>query len=212
MPVTPETQRQRVFNEMRKAILDGSLKPGEALSERGLGENAGVSRIPVREALIQLESCGLVRFINGRGAVVRTFGFHEIRDLYQVRESLEGTAARMVAGHFEASELAPLEDALRALLAEKNPSAEKARRIGSDFHDLILRKCPNALLKRMLTEIREQTQLARAMSYHKASRAQVIQGVKEHLAVIRALREGDGDRAEKCMRSHISAWKDLALA
>jgi DNA-binding GntR family transcriptional regulator len=207
-----DSQRQRVVSETRAAILSGAFKAGEALSERALGEAAGMSRVPVREALIQLEGCGLVQFINGRGAVVRTFGLNEIRDLYEVRESLESRAAALAAGHIDTSALEPLECELRALLAAKNPSAEKAQQVGSALHDLVLVECRNALLKRLLTDIRDQIQLSRTISYRKASRAQVIQGVKEHLALIRALRDGDGERAGERMRVHIAAWRSVALA
>src|SRR5690606_22427183 len=92
------TQRELAFNQIRQAILDGSLKPGDPISEREFSKQSNVSRVPIREALIQLEACGLVSYRKARGAFVRAFEIKEIKELYQIRESLEGQAAHNAAG------------------------------------------------------------------------------------------------------------------
>src|SRR5689334_11154291 len=86
--------RLKVEDELRQAIIDGRLAPGERLTERRLTEMTGVSRTLIREALRQLESQGLVSLIPNKGPVVRELTAAEGRDLYAIRAVLEGLAAR----------------------------------------------------------------------------------------------------------------------
>lgn len=89
--------RQQVLEELRRAIIDGDLAPGERLIERDLCERLGVSRTVIREVLRQLESEGLVGMIPNRGPVVRALSLDEARELYAIRAVLEGLAARLFA-------------------------------------------------------------------------------------------------------------------
>ncbi len=204
------TQRERVFNQLRKAILDGRLRPGQPVSERALGEQVRASRIPVREALIQLHNRGLVTLIEGRGAFVRTFTIDEVRQLYEVREALEGMAARAAAGRVDPADLDRFEADLGKLLEpDDRTPAEDIRRTSTAFHEAVIRGCGNPLLERMVADIRGQIRLSRALSYRYASRGQILQGVKEHLAILRALRAGNGAAAEQRMRAHIAAWREF---
>lgn len=206
------TQRERVFKQLRKAILDGKLEPGQPIAERALGELAKASRIPVREALIQLQNRGLVTLIGGRGAFVRTFTLDEVRQLYEVREALEGTAARAAAGHIDPSELDRFESAFEGFLGRANGgSSEGVRRVSTAFHEAIICECQNPLLERVVADIRSQIHLSRKLSYRYASHTQILRGVKEHLAILRALRAGNGALAEQRMRAHIAAWRALRI-
>src|SRR5438132_13098760 len=83
-----------VYAELRRAILDREFDPGEPLTELELSHRFRVSRTPVREALAKLERDHLVRVVPKKGAFVRTLSHDEIRDLYEVREELEGFEAR----------------------------------------------------------------------------------------------------------------------
>ena len=85
---------QKVFQRIREDILEGNYKVGEELKEQLIGEQMGVSRTPVREALRQLELEGLVEIISNKGAFVVGFSLEDIQDIYEMRAELEGLCAK----------------------------------------------------------------------------------------------------------------------
>jgi len=203
-------QRERVFQEMRGEILDGILKPGDPISEREYSKRANVSRVPVREALIQLESRGLVTYRKAQGAFVRAFGVDDIRQLYEVREQLEGASARLAAGKMEAAALDEIEAKLLSFKeAKTQKQRDEIRAVNTELHDTILKSCGNVILQRMLGDVREQITLSRAWRFHASSEEEILERVNDHLKILHALRDGDGERAEREMRLHIAGWRKL---
>ncbi len=207
--VTVQSQRDRVFHETHKAIVAGELKPGDPISEREYGKRANVSRVPVREALIQLESAGLVTMIPERGAFVRAFGLQDVRQLYEVREGLEGMAARLAAGRMDAGDLSRFVALFRAFLdAGGEVNRDEMHAVNVRFHEAIALSCDNALLQRMLSNIRDQIQIARVRRFSKSSTAEILERARHHLGIAEALLAGDGAEAERRMRAHVAAWRD----
>jgi DNA-binding GntR family transcriptional regulator len=203
---------ERVFEQIRKEILSGSLKPGDPLSECELASRVKVSRVPVREALIRLEAKGLISLIKDRGGVVRTFGIEEIRHLYEVRECLEGLAARLAAGRIPSKELQTFEKAFQAFKPTGSTGdITRLRRVNAQLHETISANCENPLLQRSLSDIREQVQLSRAFAHSKLSTVDVLNRVQDHLTILQALRSGNGAKAEERMRAHISRWRTISL-
>src|ERR1700682_3154662 len=90
---------------IREAILEGRLEPGARLKEEELARELGISRTPVREALLMLQAEGLIETVPNRGAVVRTHDADDLIDLYQLRALLEGYAARQAAARVSDEEL-----------------------------------------------------------------------------------------------------------
>lgn len=206
------SQRERVFAELIGDMLDGVLKPGDSISERQYSKRANVSRVPVREALIQLESKGLVTYRKAQGAFVRAFGVEDIRDLYEVREQLEGAAARLSAGRIEAALLDEIEVKLKAITEAKTQEQRtEIRKINTELHDLIMISCGNALLQRMLGEVREQINISRVWRFYASSEEGILARMHDHLRILHALRKGDGAEAESEMRAHIASWRKLEL-
>jgi DNA-binding GntR family transcriptional regulator len=209
---TDKSLSNRVFDQIRKEILAGQLRPGDPLSEREVSLRANVSRVPVREALIRLEAKGLIVLTKDRGGMVRTFGIDDIRHLQEVRESLEGLAARLAAGQIPSKQLWEFEKAMRVFRRSSN-SGDTAQlwRANAQFHEAIIANCGNPLLQRSLADIREQIQLSRALMHSKQSFSDVLQRVQDHLTILRALKSGDGAKAEEHMRVHISRWRTINL-
>ncbi|HWO30095.1 MAG TPA: GntR family transcriptional regulator, partial [Candidatus Acidoferrum sp.] len=102
----------RAYARIRDRIMEGELLPDEPLSEYQLAEQLKLSRTPVREALKRLEHEGLVRFVFNRGAFVEGLSVHDIVEIYQVREQLEGFAARLAAGEMPLEESSALDNEL----------------------------------------------------------------------------------------------------
>ena len=102
--------RIQVFNTLEDAILNGSYKEGDSLNELRLSKSLGVSRTPVREALMQLELEGLVKNIPNKGAVVVGISEQDVEDIYEIRIRIEGLAARLCAEKITDEELEELEE------------------------------------------------------------------------------------------------------
>ena len=97
--------RIQVINTLEDAILNGSYKEGDSLNELRLSKSLGVSRTPVREALMQLELEGLVKNIPNKGAVVVGISEQDVEDIYEIRIRIEGLAARLCAEKITDEEL-----------------------------------------------------------------------------------------------------------
>ena len=97
--------RTQVFRQLEKAILDGDLAPGTSLTEVKLSQELGVSRTPIREALMQLELEGLVKTTHNKGAVVVGISSGDVNDIYLIRTKVEGLAARRAAQNISDEEL-----------------------------------------------------------------------------------------------------------
>lgn len=104
--------RIQVFNTLEDAILNGSYKEGDSLNELRLSKSLGVSRTPVREALMQLELEGLVKNIPNKGAVVVGISEQDVEDIYEIRIRTEGLAARLCAEKITDEELEELEQCM----------------------------------------------------------------------------------------------------
>ncbi|MDR1829131.1 MAG: GntR family transcriptional regulator [Methylobacteriaceae bacterium] len=208
-------QKQSVYviDQIRKKILDGELEPGYPISERVLSSSLGTSRVPVREAFIHLEDKGLIRLISGRGAFVRVFSFNEIRELYEVRGSLEGQAASSAAKWAPKEEFRECRKQFVDCLARKETiTSQELQSLNSQFHDLVGRLCNNNLLSTLLSNIHDQVVLVRAQTYKRFSTDVHVGGMTEHVAILDAIIDGDGPSAERLMRQHIGAWFERQIS
>ena len=193
---------ETVYDAMRRAIVEGELDAGEPLAEHELSRRFGVSRTPIREALAKLERDRLVRVVPKKGAFVRTLSHDEVRELYQVREALEALAVRLAAPRVDKEQLAGFDARFRALLARRGGiDHAEVRVLGDEFHRFLAKQSGNARLVELLDQVREPIRAVWTMSVVAPRRAQGL--VREHLALIDALRRGDGPRAERLMIAHV---------
>lgn len=196
-----------VYTALRQAILDREFDPGEPLTEGDLSRRFKVSRTPVREALAKLERDHLVRVVPKKGAFVRTMSHDEIRDLYQVREVLEALATRLAGPHLERGELEDFEARFRELKA-RGPRAAylDVRRLGEEFHRFLLKRAENTTLIEVLEQMRERVRSVWTMSIVAPRRVPSL--IREHLAIIDALKRTEFRHAERLMTQHIQRVRD----
>lgn len=193
------------FERLENAIMQGDIKPGERLSESGLARRFGISRGPLREAIGQLEGRRLVERKSNLGARVVSLSNSDLIDLLVIRESLEGMACRMAATRLSAAQLRQLENMLDGHAESEEVQSDRGYFQGlddADFHQVILRECGNPRLIGLLDiELYSLLRLYR----HQASRrpGRPAAALLEHRAIVEALKQRDGDRAEDTMRSHI---------
>lgn len=200
------TVSERLFAELRDAIVRGDLAPGDKLVEPELARQFGVSRGPLREALQRLEARHLVERAPHVGARVVSLSFDRLVDLYHAREAVEGMACRLATERCSETEL----DALEALLESHGRLGEVRDGTGYfqkegdlDFHYRIARASRNALVTQLLCD--DLYELMRLYRYKfSAYRGRTPRALAEHRGIVAAMRERDADFAELLMRRHIA--------
>jgi len=199
---------ERAYRHVRAAIQSGQLKPGERLREVELAESIGLSRTPIREALARLESEGLVVHDATRGIVVAELDYSMVTELYYMREVLEGTAARLTAQHASEVELSILEDLCYQYEASLDNETQLAIS-NRQFHETLYRCSHNRYLVNMLTVLHDALSLLGSTTLTDRERA--AETLKEHEAVVAAIRERDADGAEQALRAHIRAAQKVRM-
>lgn len=197
---------------LRDAILGGSLKPGQPLHENMLAQQLSVSRSPIREALIQLEREGLVIGRLNRPTVVREPSPEEIRQIYTIRASLEGIAARWAADNATTALVAQLrrqaDDLNRMTVASEAGGNAEVAGTAIDFHTMIAEASGSEELQRMLQSLRNQTKLVMTAGLASLTRRRAEEIHAEHMALVEAIAARDGDRAERLAASHVHGARD----
>jgi DNA-binding GntR family transcriptional regulator len=204
-PTEQTTIADRVCEELRIAIIRGELSQGAKLNEPLLAARYGISRGPLREALRRLEGLGLVDHVPHAGARVTRLDREEMLHIYDVREALEGMAARLAASHVTREEVAEL-NALLEQHAEQ-VQADEGRAYfqhegNLDFHYRIVLASRNPKLIQLLaSDLYHRVRMYRYQSSQRSLRPE--QALLEHRRIVDALADGDDEVAELLMRRHI---------
>ncbi|MBK1647713.1 GntR family transcriptional regulator [Rhabdochromatium marinum] len=201
------TLADRVFAQIRRAIVEGEIAPGCKLSEPVLAERFTVSRGPLREALRRLEAIHLIERKANVGARVVSLSGVQLVELYQIRETLEGLAARLAAEAMTDTAVAELQSLLaehRASVARDQWQAYFQTEGDWDFHYRIVHGSGNQRLIAILCDdLYHLARLYRCQFGMKSERATAA--LKEHGLIVDAIAERDGELAEWLMRRHIRA-------
>jgi DNA-binding GntR family transcriptional regulator len=206
-PVARGNLRQQVTWRLMTGIFQGRFRSGQRLIVQDLARAYQASPTPVREALVELASLGLVQLLPNRGAVVQPFGPQEIREISEIRRLLEVEAARRAAGAVPPGELADLRDELLDLGALPRDEAwdRRAREADTRLHGLIADSCGS---RRLAAEIGRYLTLFRSLrdvSHQRDAWTNFSRSndVPEHLAIVAALVAGDAEEAAGAMDRHI---------
>ena len=194
--------RDVVFYTLRQAILKGELEPGERLMEMQLAEQLGVSRTPIREAIRKLELEGLVLMIPRRGAIVAKITEKDLRDVLEVRSSLERLSTELACERMKEDtivELRKAQEAFKEALDGDDITLQAQRDV--EFHDVIYKATGNLRLIQMLNNLREQMYRYR-LEYLKYDLAHLTL-IEEHEAIIEALSKRDKDTATNIIVRHV---------
>lgn len=202
--------RDLVFHTLRRAILQGYLKPGERLMEIKLANRMGVSRTPIREAIRMLELEGLVVMIPRKGAQVAKITEKDLRDVLEVRMGLEQLAVKFATQRITDEQADELFIASRQFEeAVKEDNLTQIAEADVRFHDLIYKASGNDRLVQLLNNLREQMYRYR-IEYLKgpAIRESLV---KEHDLLCEKLKARDMEGARAIMESHIGRQEDYIL-
>jgi DNA-binding GntR family transcriptional regulator len=197
---------EAVYRQLRQWILDGRLPPGSRLSVPAIARELGVSRSPVRDAVLHLVREGLGQETLNRGAVVRTIGRQELANLYEAGEALEGMAARLAAhrcGPALRRRLSELLDMHRQVVVS---DVSRDLELEAAFHREIRTAAANPVLSRMLDEIHGQVMLATRAS---GVTGGLAHAVEDHGDVLEAILSGDVEASEAAARRHVSRLRKI---
>ncbi|SDT53233.1 transcriptional regulator, GntR family [Bradyrhizobium canariense] len=198
----------RVYEEIREAIREGSIKPGYRLVERDIAAQLNVSRTPVREALRLLEAHGLASSVTGRGLVVTSLTPGEIVELYHAWEMIEGVAAATAAQNATNLEI----DALRQIHSLWNPedTARNLGRLNKRFHLAIHVATHNRFLIRASRIIDDSVSLLGFSTYSLPRRGHEV--AAEHGAILEAIAARNPTAAAAAAHAHIRRAGQLRMA
>ena len=192
----------RVIHTIREDILNGKYQANEELKEKSIGEEMGVSRTPVREALRQLELEGLVHIIPNKGAFVENVTLKDIKDIYEIRSLLEGLCARWAANNITKEQLEELEETV--FLSDFHFSKEnwdQMVELDNRFHEIVYEACGSKELTRVLRDYHHYLQRIRKITLEQKTRARA--SMDEHCKIAEALKARDAAEAERCASIHI---------
>jgi DNA-binding GntR family transcriptional regulator len=208
MPTTlpvPKVARHRVVADVRRQILAGRWNPGSKLPQEAIAKELGVSRIVVREALFELEASGLVDLTDHCGATVRRVDPKHLIECMELRELLDGLAARHCCNHMTLAELRAMremaEEIRRLHLAgNRREGALVDRR----FHLRLIEICDHALLQRLT---RAHALPEKSTTFKRVDHELTYQ---DHVGILDAIAAGDPDRAETVARGHVRRGREQA--
>jgi DNA-binding GntR family transcriptional regulator len=188
--------------KIEEQIATGELPPGSALDEATLVQQHGVSRTPVREALIQLAAEGLIEIRPRRGAVVTSIGPARLIEMFEVMAELEAMCGRLAARR--------MTDAERAALLQAHEACEQARaRQDSDgyfycneqFHAAIYAGSHNSFLSEQALQLHRRLRPYRRLQLRVRNRMGT--SFEEHLSIVQAITAGDADATAQALRGHV---------
>ncbi|WP_429646958.1 GntR family transcriptional regulator [Skermanella aerolata] len=201
------------YRALKEAIRENAFPPGYQGSEMEIAQKLGMSRTPVHEAVIRLQEEGLVRVLSRRGVIVCSISPEDIREIYEVIIALESAAAELLASKPPSERLpiaaelesanAAMENALQADDLDAWAKADEA------FHRLLVERCGNRRLARMLYTIIDQSHRARIITLR--LRPKPVDSVPQHRRIVEAIRAGDVAAAQGFTKAHRTAARDLVV-
>jgi DNA-binding GntR family transcriptional regulator len=186
------------------------MHPGQHLVERDIAGLYGVSRTVVRAVLKDLENDGLVKSIPNKGAFVRSLSVEEVYDVYETRSVLEGYASRIAVPRLSGGMVQKIESLIHtAAGCVARHEYKEAHSYDQELHYIFLENCGNQCICRMVKELWVFALRLRWRAFRIPGRSE--QTITEHLAILKALKEGDADKVESLARHHIITARDILL-
>lgn len=201
----------RAYDTLKESLQKGDYPPGSFLSERRLAETLGMSKTPVKAALVRLETEGFVRISPQQGIVVREPSVHEVMDLFDIREALEGFVVRRLAGRLSAEQKARLRENLRAQArSARARDVEASTRLDAEFHILLCDFLGNREIVRTMERQREKLH-GIILHVLNLNPQRLVPSYREHAGIASAILGGRGDLAAERVIDHLHFGREFLI-
>lgn len=210
-PIDTSGLRNQIEAQIRTAIVDGHLKPGERLIESAIAEQLQLSRAPVREALSALEREGIIDYLPRRGYFVVEFTPKDIEEIYSLRLLLEIGALRRAIHHFSEADIQKMQDIVETFgQIEEKWEQSRIADLDLSFHELICKAADHQRLYSVWDRMRMQTWML--MGVTTRTHFDHPQNHKQfHQKILDAILDQDVERAEMLLSEHIIDAQERAL-
>ena len=206
----PESLAKMAYEAIRKSILSGQWKIGEIYNEKAIAADLGISRTPVREALLELASQDLIIFLPRRGLMVNRFTRRDVDEIFEVRKAIEMAAVEKIAQTSPPFDLLEIEESLfsqrKALKQRDYLAFMEADRL---FHTRFSELTNNRRIIAILDNIRDMIHVMGVQALAIEGRALAV--IEEHLAIFRAVKNGDIEEARRAMAYHLDQSKEAVV-
>ncbi len=204
------SQSEAAYTEIKRRIIRCELEPGSRITEAQLAGETGIGKTPIREALTRLVQEGLVSSIRGHGYEVTPITLGDLQDLFGYRIVLEGSAAKLAAGHVKAEDLQRLDELCQVhYMVGDAESEENYLRANFAFHVMVAEASGNRRLAAAVRQVMEESERLLHLSNILKNRTEEV--YSEHKGLVDALIAGDGETARKMAVQHITASQRLVL-
>ncbi|PLR77054.1 hypothetical protein CU633_12630 [Bacillus sp. V3-13] len=202
--------REAVFQTLKKSILNGSLKPGQLLSENKIADKLSVSRTPVREALRILETENLVTTLPGRRIIVSIPNIQDIEEIYQIRLLVESEALRSIASENDLI-IQQLEECLKNADTQLRANdLTGLANTNSEFHSILVSALGNRRLEQFVDTV--QDTIVRYRLYSLTNLRWAEESEAEHWEIVESLKNNNPERAIQVLDKHLMTAKKVLIA
>lgn len=197
----------QAYEIIKEAIVSLKLKPGERLKESMLAEELGISATPIKGALARLEQEGFVEIARFRGASVAQIDDHDVEEIFELRELLEGAAVKRAAAAFSAEDLQQGKELLEKMTeAYKASDIESYTRASRGFHDLFIRKFGSHTVISVLRTFDEQLERIRRIATNPLGNIPLF--IEDYEKILEGLKAKNPEAAERALLVHLRRAKD----
>lgn len=195
-----QTLRETLVQNLREAIIQGDLKPGDRVTELELASRFGISRTPIREAFRQLEGEGFLTIIPRRGALVSSFNEKDISEFYELKALLEGFAARKATPNLTDKQIDKMRQLNQQMTkAQSKKDLKNLFKAHNEFHEVFINACGNEKLTSLIHSLVTQFQRFR---YLLALSGTTEGSITQHKEIIKAFNDRNAKQAEKLVMAN----------
>jgi len=201
----PKSLNEITYRQLKTAIIEGKLAPGELYTELGLAKSLGISRTPVREALLRLATENFIIFHPRRGMSINLFTPEEVENLYELRQALEETAFSKIAGNLTPEQIQEVKNIIR----EQENSEKSFSKHDRKFHLFLIEAHGNRFVTQTYNNLLDYITILIRKTLMQKGRAK--EAIREHREILESLIRGDARRTQEAVTRHLQNSKMSAL-
>ncbi|MBU1276067.1 MAG: GntR family transcriptional regulator [Proteobacteria bacterium] len=205
----PKTLQKIAYDKIKYLLTSGKMQNDEVYSANKLAQTLGVSRTPIREALLQLTGEGLLRSLGRRGFQVNKFTKKQIRDLFEVRRLIEPFVIEQMCGILNDDDIAPLIAAMDAACKGKKKDFDKFIEADKQFHMMLIDRHGNEIFMNVMENIRDLISVLGLQAISKPGRVKEV--IAEHNKIVEGLLKNEPEMAVKGMLDHLHSTEETLI-